>query len=63
MSLDVYVYVRVLFSVSLHGARCERDYCNDAELRAVADAMASNGMRDAGYQYINVDGRWQWQGG
>jgi len=37
-------------------ARCERDYCNDQEVRAVADAMATNGMKELGYEYINLDG-------
>ena len=23
---------------------------------SIADAMASNGMKDAGYEYINLDG-------
>ena len=28
-------------------------------IREVADAMASNGMRDAGYQYVTIDDCWQ----
>jgi len=32
---------------------------DDAGVRAMADAMASNGMKDAGYQYINIDDTWQ----
>jgi alpha-galactosidase len=28
---------------------------NDAVVRAQADAMASNGMKAAGYTYINID--------
>jgi len=32
---------------------------SDAVVRAQADAMASNGMKDAGYAYINVDDCWQ----
>ena len=36
--------------------RCGRDYCTADELKSVADAMASNGMREAGYEYINLDG-------
>ena len=31
----------------------------DAEVRATADAVASNGMREAGYLYINIDDGWQ----
>jgi len=25
----------------------------------MADAMASNGMKEAGYQYINIDDTWE----
>ena len=32
---------------------------NESVLRASADAIASNGMKDAGYQYINMDDCWQ----
>jgi alpha-galactosidase len=31
----------------------------DADVRAAADAIASNGMKDAGYVYVNVDDCWQ----
>lgn len=31
----------------------------DADVRAAADAMASNGMRDAGYIYVNIDDTWE----
>ncbi len=31
----------------------------DADVRAAADAIASNGMKDAGYIYVNVDDCWQ----
>lgn len=34
---------------------------NDQVVRAAADAMASNGMKDAGYTYINIDDCWQGQ--
>jgi alpha-galactosidase len=30
-------------------------------IRAMADAMATNGMKDAGYQYINIDDCWHGQ--
>lgn len=35
--------------------------CNvdEALVRATADAMVANGMRDAGYVYVNVDDCWQ----
>ena len=32
---------------------------NEAIIRSMADAMATNGMRAAGYQYINLDDCWQ----
>ena len=32
---------------------------DDAAVRAMADAMASNGMKEAGYQYINIDDTWE----
>jgi alpha-galactosidase len=32
---------------------------DDATVRAQADAMASSGMRDAGYVYINIDDTWE----
>jgi len=31
----------------------------DADVRAAADAMVSSGMKDAGYQYINIDDTWE----
>jgi len=32
---------------------------DDAAVRGVADVMASNGMRDAGYVYVNIDDTWE----
>jgi alpha-galactosidase len=32
---------------------------DDTTVRAIADAMASNGMREAGYLYINIDDTWE----
>jgi alpha-galactosidase len=32
---------------------------DDHTVRTVADAMASNGMRDAGYIYVNIDDTWE----
>src|SRR3954447_24776872 len=32
---------------------------DDPGVRAAADAMASNGMKEAGYTYINIDDTWQ----
>lgn len=37
---------------------CGRDYCDEKEVRAAADAMVSNGMKDAGFNYINLDDCW-----
>jgi len=37
---------------------CETDFCNEKEIKEMADAMASNGMKDVGYQYINLDDCW-----
>jgi alpha-galactosidase len=31
---------------------------SDSYLRSIADTMVSNGMRDAGYQYLNIDDGW-----
>jgi alpha-galactosidase len=31
----------------------------DADVRAAADAMVANGMRDAGYVYVNIDDTWE----
>jgi alpha-galactosidase len=32
---------------------------DDAAVRGMADAMASNGMREAGYIYVNIDDTWE----
>jgi len=32
---------------------------DDAAVRGIADAMASNGMREAGYVYVNIDDTWE----
>ncbi len=34
-------------------------FINEAKVIKMADAMASNGMKDAGYQYIVIDDCWQ----
>jgi hypothetical protein len=31
----------------------------DADVRAAADAMVANGMRGAGYIYVNIDDSWE----
>jgi alpha-galactosidase len=32
---------------------------DDAAVREMADAMSSNGMKEVGYQYINIDDTWE----
>jgi alpha-galactosidase len=32
---------------------------DDAAVRGMADAIASNGMKDAGYLYVNIDDTWE----
>ncbi len=32
---------------------------DDATVRSIADAMASNGMKEAGYVYVNIDDTWE----
>jgi alpha-galactosidase len=36
-----------------------RGRVDDAAVRGMADAIASNGMKDAGYLYVNIDDTWQ----
>jgi alpha-galactosidase len=35
------------------------DRVDDAIIRSIADLMARNGMRDAGYMYVNIDDTWE----
>lgn len=35
------------------------DKIDDTTIRAIADAMVSTGLRDAGYIYVNIDDGWQ----
>lgn len=35
------------------------DKITERDVRAIADAMVTNGLRDAGYQYIFIDDGWQ----
>lgn len=37
---------------------CYDDFCNEQEIRSVADAMAANGLKDLGYNYIVLDDCW-----
>ena len=34
---------------------------DDAGVRGIADAMVSTGMKDAGYEYVNIDDTWEAQ--
>src|SRR6185436_15543972 len=36
-----------------------RTKIDDKLIREIADAMASSGMKAAGYQYINIDDGWE----
>jgi alpha-galactosidase len=36
-----------------------RGQVNDKVVREIADAMAKNGMKDAGYLYVNIDDTWE----
>eukprot|EP01114_Cavostelium_apophysatum_P019478 TRINITY_DN6295_c0_g1_i1.p1 TRINITY_DN6295_c0_g1~~TRINITY_DN6295_c0_g1_i1.p1 ORF type:complete len:417 (+),score=14.15 TRINITY_DN6295_c0_g1_i1:37-1287(+) len=38
---------------------CERDYCWEQEIFEIADALVSNGMKDLGYNYVNLDDCWE----
>jgi alpha-galactosidase len=35
------------------------EHIDDRTIRAMADAMVSSGLRDAGYVYVNIDDGWQ----
>ena len=36
-----------------------QEHIDDKIVRGVADAMVANGMRDAGYVYVNIDDTWE----
>jgi alpha-galactosidase len=36
-----------------------KETVNDKEVREIADALVSSGLRDAGYVYLNIDDGWQ----
>ncbi len=38
-----------------------RTKIDDKTIREIADAMASNGRKAAGYKYINIDDGWEWK--
>ncbi len=35
------------------------DQIDDRTIRAMADALVSSGLREAGYRYVNIDDGWQ----
>jgi alpha-galactosidase len=37
---------------------CAYDLCYASEIMSIADAMATNGMKELGYEYINLDDCW-----
>jgi alpha-galactosidase len=37
---------------------CGRDYCDEGEIREIADSMVANGMQAAGWNYVNLDDCW-----
>lgn len=37
---------------------CLDDFCNEDEIKAVADSMVANGLKDLGYNYILLDDCW-----
>lgn len=37
---------------------CGRDYCDEEEVKAMADVIVSSGLKDLGYQYVNLDDCW-----
>lgn len=38
-----------------------RTKIDDKTIREIADALVASGMKDAGYQYINIDDGWEWK--
>lgn len=38
-----------------------RTKIDDRTVRGIADAIASNGMKEAGYEYIVIDDGWEWR--
>ena len=54
--LHLILIVTVDVCVCVCVCRCGRDYCDAKEIMTIADAMASNGMKELGYEYINFDG-------
>ena len=38
-----------------------RTNIDDKTVREIADAMVSTGMKDVGYQFVNIDDGWEWK--
>jgi alpha-galactosidase len=38
-----------------------RTKIDDKTVREIADAIVSSGMKDVGYQYVNIDDGWEWK--
>ena len=38
--------------------RCERDWCNEDEVKSVADALTASGLFAAGYRHVALDDCW-----
>ena len=34
------------------------DHCTETEVKSVADALVSSGLKDLGYTYVNLDDCW-----
>jgi alpha-galactosidase len=39
-------------------AACEHDFCTESEVLEVADILVSSGLRDLGWEYVNLDDCW-----
>ena len=37
---------------------CERDYCDEAEVMEIADVIVSSGLKDMGFEYLNLNDCW-----
>jgi alpha-galactosidase len=40
------------------GGPCGNDYCSDKEMREIAQAVVSSGLKSLGYIYVNMDDCW-----
>jgi hypothetical protein len=37
---------------------CSNDYCSEKEMREIAQAVVSSGLKSVGYLYVNMDDCW-----